>query len=154
MATIRVQSFRVRSVVDGSTIIVTTFADGLTVREDLYGIPAYTVAAAEKDALTRAETFGVVNTSNGNMYEKEPTPTPTPAPAPESVSNVEKDYKLKQPRYIPETRYNKPKSTRGGEYTVKKTGEDYVGKYIETFDKKYFAGTKPEGKRSRIAKSK
>lgn len=144
MATIRVQSFRVRSVVDGSTIIVTTFADGLTVREDLYGIPAYTVAAAEKDALTRAETFGVVNTSNGNMYEKEPTPTPTPAPAPEPVSNVEKDDKLKQPRYIPETRYNKPKSTRGGEYTVKKTGEDYVGKYIETFDKKYFAGTKPE----------
>ena len=50
----------------------------------------------------------------------------------------------KQPRYIPETRYSDPKSTRGGEYTVKKTGEDYVGKYIETFDKKYFAGTRPE----------
>lgn len=144
MATIKVQSFRVRSVVDGSTIIVTTFADGLTVREDLYGIPSYTVAAAEKDALSRAETFGVVNTTSGDLYEKEPTPTPTPTPTPEPISNVEKDDKLKQPRYIPETRYNKPKSTRGGEYTVKKTGEDYIGKYIETFDKKYFAGTKPE----------
>lgn len=146
MATIKVQSFRVRSVVDGSTIIVTTFADGITVREDLYGIPNYTVATAEKDALSRAETFGVVNTSNGNMYEKEPSPTPVPAPAPtaEPPANVEKDGKLNQPRYIPETRYQKPKSTRGGEFTVKKTGEDYKGKYIETFDKKYYAGTRPE----------
>lgn len=146
MATIKVQSFRVRSVVDGSTIIVTTFADGITVREDLYGIPNYTVATAEKDALSRAETFGVVNTSNGNMYEKEPSPAPvtTPAPTAEPPANVEKDNKLNQPRYIPETRYQKPKSTRGGEFTVKKTGEDYKGKYIETFDKKYYAGTKPE----------
>lgn len=49
-----------------------------------------------------------------------------------------------QPRYIPETRYEKPKSTRGGEFIVKKTGEDYIGNYIETFDKKYYAGTTPE----------
>jgi hypothetical protein len=50
----------------------------------------------------------------------------------------------KQPRYIPETRYKKPKSTRGGEFIIKKTGEDYKGKYIETFDKKYYAGSTPE----------
>jgi hypothetical protein len=50
----------------------------------------------------------------------------------------------KQPRYIPETRYEKPKSTRGGEFNIKKTGEDYIGKYIETFDKKYYAGSTPE----------
>jgi hypothetical protein len=50
----------------------------------------------------------------------------------------------KQPRYIPGTRYEKPKSTRGGEFTVKKTGEDYIGKYIKTFDKKYYAGSTPE----------
>ena len=49
-----------------------------------------------------------------------------------------------QPRYIPETRYQKPKSTRGGEFNIKKTGEDYIGKYIETFDKKYYAGSTPE----------
>ena len=32
-----------------------------------------------------------------------------------------------QPRYVPETRYSTPKSTRGGEFTIKQTGEDYIG---------------------------
>jgi hypothetical protein len=57
-----------------------------------------------------------------------------------------------QPRYIPETRYEKPKSTRGGEFNIKKTGEDYIGQYIETFDKKYYAGTKPESNGDELEK--
>jgi hypothetical protein len=141
MATIKVQNFTVRSVVDGSTIIVTTFADGLAVREDFYAIPNYTVATAEKDVLSRAEAFGVTNVSTGNQYVKE---APQPPPPPPPSAPVDKDTNLQQPRYIPETRYQKPKSTRGGEFTVKKTGEDYIGKYIETFDKKYYAGSTPE----------
>jgi hypothetical protein len=49
-----------------------------------------------------------------------------------------------QPRYVPETRYSTPKSTRGGEFNIKQTGEDYIGQYIETFDGKYYAGSRPE----------
>jgi hypothetical protein len=55
-----------------------------------------------------------------------------------------KDKKLKQPRYMPEFSYTKPKSTSGGEFAVKKTGDEYKGFYIKTTDNKYFSGTKPE----------
>ena len=48
-----------------------------------------------------------------------------------------------QPRYIPETRYEKPKSTRGGEFNIKKTGEDYIGKYIDSFNKQHPPHTSP-----------
>jgi hypothetical protein len=51
-----------------------------------------------------------------------------------------KDPNLKQPRYVASTRVAKAKSTRGGEYLVKETSEDYVGLYIKTYNSKYFAG--------------
>lgn len=55
-----------------------------------------------------------------------------------------KDRKRKRERYIPESRYSEPKSTAGGDFTIKDTGEDYRGSYIESFDGKYYSGTKPE----------
>ena len=144
MATIKVQNFTVRSVVDGTTIILTTFADGLSVKETLYSIPSYTVATAEANALQQANAFGVLGPNNENFYEKDNTQVPPPKPQPQPIAEADKDTSLNQPRYIPETRYTKPKSTTGGEYVNKKTGEDYVGQYIESFDGKYFAGSRPE----------
>ena len=55
-----------------------------------------------------------------------------------------KDRKLKQPRYLPEFSYTKPKSTSGGEFVIKKTGDEYKGFYIKTTENKYYSGTKPE----------
>jgi hypothetical protein len=55
-----------------------------------------------------------------------------------------KDNKLKQTRYLPPFSYTKPKSTSGGEFAVKRTGEEYKGTYIKTIDNKYYSGTKPE----------
>jgi len=60
------------------------------------------------------------------------------------IRNMAKDPKLKQPRYMPEFNYKKPKSTSGGEFVIKKTGDEYKGQYIETAEKKYYSGAKPE----------
>lgn len=46
-------------------------------------------------------------------------------------------------RYIPKSKYTEPKYTPGGEFIVEATGKDYVGKYIETYGDKYYAGTSP-----------
>jgi hypothetical protein len=55
-----------------------------------------------------------------------------------------KDRLRRRERYIPESRYKEPKSTAGGDFVVKSTGEDYKGRYIETFDGKFYSGNKPE----------
>ncbi len=55
-----------------------------------------------------------------------------------------KDRKRRRERYVPESRYSEPKSTPGGDFVVKETGEDYKGSYIELFDGKFLSGTKPE----------
>ena len=55
-----------------------------------------------------------------------------------------KDSKLKQQRYQPEFSYTKPKSTPGGQFVIKSTGDEYRGTYFETSDGKYYSGTRPE----------
>jgi hypothetical protein len=55
-----------------------------------------------------------------------------------------RDRKRNRERYVPESRYSEPKSTAGGDFAIIDTGEDYKGSYIETFDGKYYSGTKPE----------
>jgi hypothetical protein len=55
-----------------------------------------------------------------------------------------KDRRRRRERYVPESRYSEPKSTPGGDFVVKETGEDYKGSYIELFDGKFLSGTKPE----------
>ena len=72
---------------------------------------------------------------------KEQTQAPPPAPAPPPVVT---DRTRRRERYIPESRYSDPKSTAGGDFVVKTTGEDYKGRYIETFDGRFYSGTKPE----------
>ena len=55
-----------------------------------------------------------------------------------------KDRRRNRERYVPESRYSKPKNTSGGQFAIKDTGEDYKGSYIETFDGKFYSGTKQE----------
>lgn len=55
-----------------------------------------------------------------------------------------RDRRRSRERYIPESRYSEPKNTSGGQFVIKDTGEDYKGPYIETFDGKFYSGTKPE----------
>lgn len=47
--------------------------------------------------------------------------------------------------YYPKSKYSKPKSAGQDEFVVKNTGEYYKGTYVETFNRKYFAGSSPIG---------
>ena len=146
MADITVTTFTVRPIVDLNTIIVSTYGDGKFIREDQYSITSFTVSQAETNALFRADAFGVLDSTNQNFYKKQQPqePVPQPTPPPPTPTPVAKDTKLKQPRYLPEFSYTKPKSTSGGEFVIKKTGDEYKGYYIKTTDDKYYSGKKPE----------
>ncbi len=130
---------------DGYTIKL--FGDGAFIKEQEFGY-SVPIADGQKNTIFSAENFGVYTADFNTKYvlaaQELPPPTPPPPPPKPAPAPVVKDTQQTQPRYIPETRYQKPKSTRGGEFNIKKTGEDYVGKYIETFDKKYYAGSTPE----------
>lgn len=47
-------------------------------------------------------------------------------------------------RYIPKSSYTEPKYTLGREYTIKDTGEEYVGYYIEASRGKFYSGKSPQ----------
>jgi hypothetical protein len=47
-------------------------------------------------------------------------------------------------RYIPKSSYTEPKYTLGREYTVKDTGEEYIGYYIEASRGKFYSGKSPQ----------
>ena len=47
-------------------------------------------------------------------------------------------------RYIPKSKYKKPKYTSGGEFTELESKKPYKGYYIETYDGKFYAGKTPE----------
>jgi hypothetical protein len=51
---------------------------------------------------------------------------------------------IKKPPYINASKISKPKNTKGGEFIIKSTGEDYKGKYFKTYGEKYQAGSTPE----------
>jgi hypothetical protein len=75
-----------------------------------------------------------------DRIKEQPAPPPPPPPPPPVI----KDRRRKRERYVPESRYGKPKSTSGGDFVIKETGEDYKGNYIEIFDGRFLSGTKPE----------
>ena len=144
---IKVSKFTVISRINMDTITVETYGDGTFIREDLYTL-TLGVEFAKKEALFRAEKFGVLTRDFERRYELEPPPilptpeiVPPPPPAPPPPSP---EVKRKGSWYLPKTRYRKPKSTNGGEFIVKSTGEPYTGSYIQTFKKKYYAGNSPE----------
>jgi len=146
MADIIVNTFTVKSAVNLDTIIVSTYGDGNFIREDLYSLKAFTVSQAETDALFAADAFGILDKGNQNFYKKQQPQQPISqsAPPPTPPPPVTQDRRRSRERYIPESRYSKPKNTSGGQFVIKDTGEDYKGSYIETFDGRFYSGTKPE----------
>lgn len=144
---IKVSKFTVISRINMDTIIVATYGDGTFIREDLYTL-TMGVDFAKSNALFNAEKFGVLTKDFEKRYELEtPPPPPVPeivAPSPPAPPPPSPEVKKKGSWYLPKSRYRKPKSTNGGEFIVKSTGEPYTGSYIETFKKKYYAGSSPE----------
>lgn len=144
---IQVHRFTVISSINKDTIAVVTYADGARVSQDLY-TTSIGVEAAERDALFKAEKFGVLTKDFETFYELiTPPPPPTPEivpPPPPPPPTPSPEVKKKGSWYLPKSRYRKPKSTSGNEFVVKSTGEPYTGTYIETFKKKYYAGSSPE----------
>lgn len=146
MADITVTTFTVQSKVDLDTITVSTYGDGKFIRQDLYSIPTFTVSEAQTAALFNADAFGVLDSNNQNFYKKQQPQQPVSqsAPPPTAPAPVATDKSLNQPRYFPEFAYTKPKSTSGGEFAVKSTGDEYKGFYIQTGDDKYYSGKTPQ----------
>ena len=73
--------------------------------------------------------------------KEQPTPEPTPAAEKPLDKAATSDTQVE---YMPATRVTEPKSTAGGEFVVRKTGKDYKGTYVETYNKKVFAGSSLE----------
>lgn len=145
MATeIKVSKFTTTSVLGIEGYTVKLFADGVLIKEQEFknSVP---VAEGEKSVLFSAKNFGQLSKDSNikSVLATPPVPLPPPPP-PSAPTPVAKDEKLKQPRYLPEFSYTKPKSTPGGEFVIKKTGDEYKGFYIKTADKKYYSGKKPE----------
>jgi hypothetical protein len=144
---IKVHRFTVISSINRDTIAVVTYADGARISQDLY-TTTMGVEAAERDALFKAEKFGVLTKDFETFYELiTPPPPPVPEivpPPPPPAPTPSPEVKKKGAWYLPKSRYRKPKSTNGGEFITKSTGEPYTGSYIETFKKKYYAGSSPE----------
>lgn len=96
---VKVSKFTVISKVEGDTIIVDTFGDGVFIRNDFYGTVTFTREKAEQNALFNAENFGIYkngdtvarNDISGPLYKltkdtPEPTP-PTSEPTPTGTGN-------------------------------------------------------------------
>ena len=57
-------------------------------------------------------------------------------------------------RYIPKSKYKKPKSTSGGDFVELESKKPYKGFYIETYKGKYYAGKTPEENGPELVKEK
>lgn len=112
--------------VDRDPTIEDKFPDGYTVK-----VTSFTFTVVPEDRLKPAP----------------PAPPPPPPPPP-----VVKDRTRRRERYVPESRYGKPKSTSGGDFVIKETGEDYKGSYIEIFDGRFLSGTRPEENGAELVK--
>jgi hypothetical protein len=144
MATeIKVRKFTTTYTTDKDGYTIKLFGDGALIKEQEFGY-SVPIADGQRNTIFSAENFGVYTADFNTKYvlaTPEPPPPPPPSPAPTPVA---KDTKLKQPRYMPEFSYTEPKSTSGGEFVFKKTGNEYKGFYIKTTDNKYYSGKKPE----------
>jgi hypothetical protein len=149
MADIQVNSFTYRTYLEGQDPVVEVYADGVFVRKEVWSGAVFNIDSAKKNVSSIVESSGAFSERNVNFYKLIPPPpppptpeiVPPPAPAPPPPSP---EVKKKGAWYLPKSRYRKPKSTNGGEFIIKSTGEPYTGSYIETFKKKYYAGSSPE----------
>jgi hypothetical protein len=97
-----------------------------------------------EDKFPDGYTVKVTSFTFTTVPEDRPKPAPPAPPPPPPPPPVIKDTSRRRERYVPESRYGTPKSTSGGDFVIKSTGEDYKGSYIEIFDGRFLAGTKPE----------
>jgi len=149
MADIQVKSFTYKTYLEGPDPVVETYADGTFVKKQVWSGVNFNMDSAKKFVASSTENFGVLGKGNIDFYKLAPPPpppptpeiVPPPAPAPPPPSL---EVKKKGAWYLPKSRYRKPKSAAAGEFIIKATGEPYAGSYIETFKKKYYAGTSPE----------
>jgi len=149
MADIQVKSFTYKTYLEGPDPVVETYADGTFVKKQVWSGVNFNMDSAKKFVASSTENFGVLGEGNIDFYKLAPPPpppptpeiVPPPAPAPPPPSL---EVKKKGAWYLPKSRYRKPKSAAAGEFIIKATGEPYAGSYIETFKKKYYAGTSPE----------
>lgn len=139
---IQVQNFTYRPYINMDTIYVEIYADGKSVRTNMYSTVTYTVASAESDSKSQAEgPFGIMDIQ-GNFYEKVKTPpsppetSKPPEPQVEAQPAVNFDNKV----YVPKSSVKKPKTTNGTEFVVVETQQFYSGSYVKTSQKQYFAG--------------
>lgn len=149
MADIQVKSFTYKTYLQGPDPVVETYADGVFVKKQVFAGVNFTMDSAKGFTARTTEAMGVLGEGNIDFYKLAPPPpppptpeiVPPPVPAPPPPSP---EVKKKGAWYLPKSRYRKPKSTNGGEFIIKSTGEPYTGSYIETFKKKYYAGSSPE----------
>ena len=149
MADIQVNSFTYKTYLEGPDPVVETYADGAFVKKQVWSGVVFTMDSAKQFTARETEAFGVLGERNVNFYKLIPPPPPPPTPEiipppPPPAPTPSPEVKKKGSWYLPKSRYRKPKSTNGGEFIIKSTGEPYTGSYIETFKKKYYAGSSPE----------
>lgn len=118
-------------------ITVSTFGDGVFIRDDKYPTPGYTIESATQTAQGNIFWGGIYDMTKENYYvQAQEAPKPTPkAPPPPPVEP--------QKVYYPKSRYTEPKSASPGEFVIKSTQEEYKGTYVETFNSKYYGGSSP-----------
>jgi hypothetical protein len=122
---------------DSGTITVSSYGDGVFIRDDRYFAPQFTLESATQTAQSNT-IFGIFNAA-GDLFVQAQNPPPSPPPPAKPVPEAS-DVKGV---YYPKTRYTEPKSAAPGEFVVKSTQETYKGTYVETFDSKYYGGTSP-----------
>ena len=149
MANIEVKSFTYRTYQQGPDPVVEVYADGVFVRKEVWSGVVFNIESAKGHVSRTVENFGALGEGNTNFYKLAPPPPPPPTPEivpppPPPSPPPAPDRKKKGSWYLPKSRYRKPKSTNGGEFVIKSTKEPYTGSYIETFKKKYYAGSSPE----------
>ena len=149
MANIEVKSFTYRTYLEGMDPVIEVYADGAFVRKEVWSGVNFNIESAKGHVSRTVENFGALGVGNVNFYKLAPPPPPPPTPEivpppPPPEPPPAPDRKKKGSWYLPKSRYRKPKSTNGGEFVIKSTKEPYTGSYIETFKKKYYAGSSPE----------
>jgi hypothetical protein len=148
MADIQVKNFTYKTYLQGPDPVVEIYADGVFVKKEVWSGVTFNMDSAKRFVTSTTENFGVLGQGNINFYKlTPPTPPPTPEiipPPPPAAPTPSPEVKKKGAWYLPKSRYRKPKSAAAGEFIIKATGEPYTGSYIETFKKKYYAGTSPE----------
>jgi len=121
---------------DSGTITVSSYGDGVFIRDDRYLAPQFTLESATQTAESNT-LFGIRNAAGDLFVQAQNTPSPAPPSKPTPTAPESKGV------YYPKAKYTEPKSAAPGEFVIKSTQDTYKGIYVKTFDNKYYGGTSP-----------